>query len=138
MSLVVALSAGVAACDSGPGGGTAQRDVYAGPNALQNCIADWGNEELCKQQLSDEEKKKLGGHSRGAPGVFLWGPSYFGANRTVTHKGVTYTPTATHAVRTAAFDGNLRPVSFSAPRPAGTSARGGFGATGSGVGTSGS
>jgi hypothetical protein len=128
MSLVVALSAGVAACDSGP----VQRDVYSGPQALQNCIADWGNVELCKQHLSDDEKKKVvsshppsSGHS-----VFLWGPSY-GADRKATRNGVTYTPTATHATRTATLDGNMRPVSFS-------SARGGFGATGHGVGSVGS
>jgi hypothetical protein len=133
MTLVVALSAGVAACDNNSAGRTLQRDVYAGPEALQNCIADWGTAELCKQPLSDEDKKKLGTSSftSGAHNVLLWGPGYFGSNRTAAHNGVWRTPTTTHAVRTAQWKGGA-PVSFSAP------ARGGFGGTGRSMGFSGS
>ena len=140
MSLVVALAAGVAACDSGQSDRTTQRDVYGGPKALENCIADWGNADLCKQTLTKEEGKKLANstttHSR-SPGFFFLGPGFFGGNRTVTHQGVPYTPTANRAVSTARVDSNLRPVSFGTPHPPGVSARGGFGNTGRGYGGTG-
>ncbi len=76
MSLVVALSASVAACDSGPRDRPAQRDVYGGPKALENCIADWGTAELCKQPLTEEEKKKAvssAPHTTTFPGIILMG-----------------------------------------------------------------
>lgn len=134
MSLVVALSATVAGCDSDPGSQVAQRDVYSGPNAFENCVADWGNEELCKQRLNDEERKAAGSSSGGGGGgshVMIWGPGYYGGERTVSHGGNTYTPQTTRAERTAAFNSQFKPTSFNAPRPAtSVSSRGGFGATG--------
>jgi uncharacterized protein YgiB involved in biofilm formation len=139
MSLVVALGATVSACDD-PGEQVAQRDVYSGPNALENCIADWGNAELCKQQLNEAERKAMQGvptsGGGGASQVFLWGPGYYGSDRTVTHNGYAYTPQTSRAERTAAFNSQFKPTSFNTPRPAGTSvsSRGGFGATGRSAG----
>lgn len=156
MSLVVALAATVPGCgDTDPGAKIAQRDVYAGPMAFEHCVADWGNEELCKQRLDEEEAKKLAaaGHHGGGGGaivpMFLYGPGYYGGVREVVHNGNKITPTATRAVQTAQFNPTtFRPASYSAPRPA-TSfsaggrpstapvARGGFGSTGHGVSSGG-
>lgn len=140
LTLLAALSASLGGCDSDPGERAVQRDVYSGPNAFENCVADWGNEALCQQRLNDEEKKKLAANNphAGSPGVFIFGPGYSGADRYVTHNGVTYTPSTQKATNTAKFNSSYRPTSFSAPRPAysGTpSSRSGFGATGRGMST---
>lgn len=141
MALVVALGATVAGCDSDPGEKVVQRDVYSGPNALENCIADWGNEALCAKQLDAAQAKQVaaagqGGGSGGAPSIIFWGPGYMGSDRATLHNGQTVTPSATRATQTAAFapqpGGGYKPVSFTAPKPAGVSSgftqRGGFSA----------
>ena len=148
LTLLAALTA--TACDSDPGEKVVQRDVYSGPHALENCVADWGNEELCKKQLDDAEKKQLAAsspHTGGgiAPSIFVWGPGYSGSDRAVSHNGQTITPATQRAVQTAAFargvtpaGSAVRPVAFNMPKPAGVSSgftsRGGFGATGRAVG----
>jgi len=151
LTLLAALTA--TACDSDPGAQAVQRDVYSGPHALENCIADWGNEALCQKQLDDAEKKQLAAsapHTGGGGGshVFIWGPGYSGPDRAISHNGQTITPATQRATQTAAFAKGLtpggsavKPASFTAPRPAGVSSgftsRGGFGATGRGVSSGG-
>lgn len=147
MSLVVALSATVAGCDD-PANQTAQRDVYSGPNAFENCVADWGNEELCKRQLDEAERKAAasvptsGASGGGGSHVMLWGPTYYGADRQVYHRGQYYAPTSTRAERTAAFNniggGSVKPSSFGGAKPAAYVPRGGFGGAGRSFGGGGS
>lgn len=139
VALLAALTASLGACDADPGNNV-QRDVYSGPNALENCIADWGNPELCQSRLNDAEKQKLAaqGGGAGAHSVFIWGPGYVG-DRSVSHGGTTYTPSGTKATSTANFNRNYQPTNFTAPRPAtpvgsAPSSRGGFGAAGRSVG----
>lgn len=144
MALAAALAMTVAACDSDPGAQVTQRDVYSGPNALNDCVADWGNEELCKQQIDDAEKKRLaenapgGAASHGANPIFIYGPGYIDGARTASHNGVSYTPTSQRATQSAAFkvsNSGVKPMGFSAPKAATPGVtRGGFGATGRGFG----
>jgi hypothetical protein len=102
---------------------------------MENCIADWSNAELCKEPLNETAKQSVAQQTpgSGASGNYNWGPRYYGSNRTVTHRGVTYTPTGTNATHTAVLDKSQRPIWFSAPR-SGSSLRGGFGRTGFGFG----
>ena len=121
MSLVVALAATVTGCDTDPGAKVAQRDVYSGPQAFENCVADWGNTNLCQNRLDAEEAKKLAAAGHGSGGMvplFIYGPGYYGGVREVVHNGSTVTPTATRAVQTAQFNSNFKPSGYSAPKPA--------------------
>lgn len=101
MSLVVALGATVGACDADPGAQVTQRDVYTGAHALENCIADWGNQDLCKQQLSKDDAHRVASANRsgggshpvflfmngGTPSYGYYGPSYAPGNRSATYNG---------------------------------------------------
>lgn len=153
MSLVVALAATVGACDADPGAQVAQRDVYTGPRAFENCVADWGNADLCNKRLSAEDAKRMAEANRQSGGgpIFLYtngygifGPSYSGTRSTVVD-GKAYTPTLNRSSQVAAFHGpaapGAKPAAFSRPRPMGVTttsrpmsvaSRGGFGATGRG------
>jgi hypothetical protein len=142
MALVAALGAGLSLSGCGSEGELMQRDVYTGPDAREKCVADWGNPELCEKRPDDEAKSEQQRHDGGpaivpfpAPGYY--GPGYYGNNRTASHNGVNYTPSATRADRTAQFSpSSSKPVSVTAARPAGASSsvRGGFGAAGRAVG----
>lgn len=142
MSLVVALAATVSACDTDPGAKVVQRDVYSGPMALENCTADWGNEELCKQRLDEAETKRMAAAGHGGGGshgsvmpLFIYGPGYVGGVREVTHNGRTITPMTQRAVQTAQFSpSTFKPTGYTAPKPPGSAvARGGWGSTGRAV-----
>lgn len=105
-SLMVALAATVVTgCESDPGAQIVQRDVYSGPDALEKCVRDWGNVELCQKQLDDAEKKQLAeaqarsGESSapifintfgGGYQPAIYGPAYSSANRSVVHNGKRY------------------------------------------------
>lgn len=132
------LSSTVVACD--PGSQVTQRDVY---HNLEDCVADWGDVELCQKTLSDAEAKAKQASSNGSTSAFVFfGPSYMGSDRYVSHNGQVYAPSTTRAASTANFTGSsITPSSFSAPRAATssitpkpsavTTTRGGFGSTGS-------
>lgn len=165
LCLLLFLTSSVSACDATqtpeePKQKISQRDVY---NSLEDCVADWGDTELCTQQMKEarEHAEKMAaaqGHSGGGTFIF-WGPSYFGDSRSINHNGKTITPTTTNATRTAnVWNGpnGARTISYAAPKapvasgvvssapkvsaPALTSsvARGGFGATGAASSSSGS
>lgn len=172
LSLVVLLATTVAACDdktptSEEKKHIGQRDVY---NSLEDCVADWGDTELCQQEMkaAREHAEKMAaaqaksGSGGGMPIIapIFWGPTYYGDSRSVTHNGVTRTPTTSTATRTANIWNSptgARTISYSAPpkvvtspsgvsstgtptvpragftsssSPATSVARGGFGATG--------
>jgi hypothetical protein len=157
LPLVVALAVTVAACDMTDQPKTAQRDVY---NSLEDCVADWGDTELCQQQMKEarehqlkmaEAQAKSGGNASMIPFIFM-GPSYYGDSRAVTHNGQTIVPKSTNSVRTANFTpttGGARTVSYTPPNTTATqstlsrvsagksafsstsTSRGGIGATGS-------
>ena len=156
LPLVVLLAESVAACDT-TGQDTpkaAQRDVY---NSLEDCMADWGDTELCEREIKEarEHAQKMAAAqakaSGGAMPVFLpifMGPTYYGDDRrAVSSSGTAVTPKTTSSARTANFTpaiGGGRVISYTPPnhtattntlsRAAGISAstsRGGIGATGS-------
>ena len=143
MALVATLGAGISLSGCGGEGELMQRDIYTGPDAREKCVADWGNPGLCEKQPDDQAKGEQQRHGGGHtiipfpfPGAYF-GPGYYGRDRTAFHNGVNYTPSTTRAARTAQFSpSSSRPVSVTAPRPAGTSSslRGGFGAAGRAVG----
>ncbi len=148
MGLVIALGATtLAGCESDPGAEVAQRDVYSGPDAFQDCVADWGNADLCKDQLDAAAKQAAGAPAPGTAGsnvVFLWGPSYVPSiyGRSVNYGGHTYTPSSYRARNAASFapsrgassrslmgfDSKTTPTSKTSSYLKST--RGGFGATG--------
>lgn len=154
LAVLVALSTSLASCGD-PAKAVAQRDVYTGPDAVERCIADWGNEELCTHKISEEEAKQLAAknHGGGSTNVMIipiggiFGPSYSG-ERAVTHNGQRWAPVMQRSNNTATYTGltpSARP-SFSAPRPAATPSvsspsvsapsaprAGGFGSTGTSI-----
>lgn len=160
LSLVVVLASMVTACDTTDHSNEdkpkiTQRDVY---NSLEDCVADWGDTDLCTQQMKEarehaEKMAKLQGNNSGAAFVpIFWGPSYYGDTRSVTHNGQTITPATSKATRTAnIFNGpnGARTISYAAPpkvvtsptgsatKPTTTVSRGGFGATGAGSSSAG-
>lgn len=133
MTLVAALAATVGGCDSDPGAQIAgQRDVYTGPHAFQDCVADWGNEQLCQQRLDKEDAKRLAeankasGHSNFiflySGGYGYYGPSYSPGTRSTVYNGQTYAPSMARATQTAAFTDlahGARPAAFTKPHPMG-------------------
>lgn len=157
IALVVILSGTVAACDTtGPTQEATkhigQRDVY---NTLEDCVADWGDTDLCTQQMKEarEHAEKMAAAQGGSSGASIvpifWGPTYYGNDRSVTSSsGQRFTPTTSKASRTANIMNTPtggRAISYAAPPkvltgPNGTVttiSRGGFGATGSGISSAG-
>lgn len=155
LPIVVALSATVAACDTTEQTSTekiSQRDVY---HSLEDCVADWGDQELCENQMKEareyaEKMAAAKGQNNSSIVVLpmFFGPEYSG-NRSYTDKnGKTITPATNNTSRTATYASNLstgtRTVSYAAgpknppgvslpPAVTSTVSRGGFGSTGSTV-----
>lgn len=159
VSLSAALATQLSGC-SDPADAHAQRDVYTGPDAVEKCIADWGDNDLCKQRISEEEAKALAAANRSNGshgGIFIfpysgygvYGPSYSG-ERAVSHNGTTVAPASNKASNVAAFKGTTttphtftkpvgttaRSVTTSSSRTVTTTSRGGFGSTGHASGAS--
>lgn len=133
-----------------------QRDVY---HSLEDCVADWGEVELCERQIAqakaDAEKNKQTSSSSSVPAFIFFGPSYTGSDRYVAHNGRTYVPSTTRAVSTGHFTGSNPTPVYRSPTAvsatvtphsssvtstvrspsatAATTSRSGFGATGSAV-----
>lgn len=135
MALVVAVAATVGACsDQKP----AQRDAY---RSIGDCLADWKDYKLCKDMTEDERQQA--NRSGGAGGFFYWGPHYYGT-RSVFSGGSNYVPSTNRSQSTATYSTSKPTASPSfAPRTPSASpvsstptSRGGFGATGRGVGVS--
>lgn len=89
LSLVAALSTTVAACDttsSPPEEKVAQRDVYA---TLEDCVADWGDTELCERQQKEAhehaEKMAAANAHNGGGGVAVV-PMFFGPSHNSMRK----------------------------------------------------
>ena len=135
LSLVCLLGASLGACGDSPGEQAVQRDVYTGPKAMEQCVADWGNAELCNRRLTAEEAKQIAAQQRSSGGgsnpIFLYsggygymGPSYSG-ERAVTHNGQRYVPSYSRARQVAAFNARptpgAKPMGFSKPMPSGVS-----------------
>lgn len=125
LPIVVALAATVAACDTTEAPKTSQRDVY---NSLEDCIADWGDQELCEREIKNsrehEEKMAQARAAQGGGGVMpvpmIFGPTYYGDSRSVSHNGRTIAPATSSSSRTVNYTtspaGN-RVISYTAPRP---------------------
>lgn len=136
VSVMALVATSLAGCevDQAP----VQRDVYAGQTveqAMQNCIADWGNQELCTkiadtkaQEAAAKQHASSGSHGGGSF-VYIQGPGYTGGNRAVTYGGTRYAPVSAtnpsfHSAPVAT-SGFSKSGSF-----VGTASRGGFGSTG--------
>lgn len=120
------------------GGDTASmtRDVY---QSKEECLNDWGDQELC-EQMNDEDDREY----RSGGGVFIgrpfYGPSYYRGDRAVTYKGKTISPTGTSTSLkpysvTSRSSASSRSSSVSSPRSSSTS-YGGFGSRSSGSSSS--
>lgn len=161
LPLVVLLAGSVAACDTTGQDKpkTAQRDVY---HSLEDCVADWGDTELCEKEMKEardhalkmaEAQAKASGGSMPVILPIFMGPTYYGDDRrAVSSSGSTVVPKTTSSARTANFTqavGGGRMVSYTPPnhnattntlsRAAGISnstSRGGIGATGASSGSS--
>lgn len=157
LPLVLLLATTVSACDmtstdTNSDEKPSQRDVY---RSLEDCVADWGDTELCERQIADAKKEaeKLAAQSGSGSHVsfvpIFFGPSYSPGDRSVyTQTGQRYSPATTRATSTATYLRNARTgvISPKPPiisRPATPTphssivSRGGFGATGRGVSSGG-
>lgn len=112
-----------------------QRDVY---QTKEECLADWGTEELCKD-MPDDEAKQYSNNGHGSSFIYhpgrhyFWGPSYYPSDRAVDLNGRTYRP-ASAARPFVSISSGSRSAMTSAGRAI---SRGGFGATGHSSSTSG-
>ncbi len=143
-ALIAALAVSGCEVDQAP----IQRDVYAGKSvaeAMQQCVADWGSEELCGKladaKVAEAAAKSHTGAGSGGGFVYIGGPGYYGDSRTATLNGRTYTPQSA-----LSSTPGVRPVSVAkfspSPTPGGkpsfhgisSSPRGGFGSMARGAG----
>lgn len=129
---------GLGGCDTDPGASVArdvQRDVYA---SREQCMLDWGPD-LCKElqaeqakQVAQAQGQQTTGATHGSSFIYWGGPGYVG-ERSANTGGRTVTPNATNAIKTASFSPTTGKLSgLHAP-----SVRGGFGATGHSIGSTG-
>lgn len=126
IAVLIALSQALASC-SDPSQAMVQRDIYTGPNAVEDCIADWGDQEMCTKKIDEEEAKKLAQHhqSSGSNVVIVpvfggvYGPSYSGHDRVAySSNGSAVRPAADRSVSAARFNGvsTRSPVGYTAPK----------------------
>jgi hypothetical protein len=79
------------ACGGGSGGSEeSSRDVY---QSREDCVKDWGEEELCEQMNEDDDREYRGGGGVVFVGRPFWGPRYYPGDRTVLYKGRTISAT---------------------------------------------
>lgn len=121
------------------GGGTSEsttRDVY---QSREDCLKDWGDEELCQEMNEDDDREY-----RRTGGVFIaggrafYGPTYYPSDRAVLYKGKTISPSGKSTslapyVVTSRSSAAAR-TSVSSPRSS-SSSFGGFGGRSSGGGS---
>lgn len=71
-----------------------QRDIY---QSKDECIADWGTNDLCQDVPTEQAQQNGSGHGGFVfiPGTrYFWGPSYYPGERAVDFNGKTYRPTS--------------------------------------------
>ena len=127
LPFAIAISTSLVACDTTGADRVAHRDVY---HSLEDCVADWGDIELCEQQMKEarEHAEKIAAaqaqHSGGTVPLIIpmfMGPEYIGSSRThTTPSGQTFVAKSNNAARTATFTTNAaagtRTISY-APGP---------------------
>lgn len=161
MTLVALMATMVAACDQTTSESEvdkpAQRDVYT---SLEDCVADWGDTELCERQIKEarehaekmaELAAKNGGGGGGIPAFIplFYGPTYYGNDRYhVDSRGDRFVPNQQRARNTVGWNSTNQSItSIYRPNPTvsapvatrsgfgggatSTTSRGGFGSTGS-------
>ena len=122
--LIVAAAA-VSGCEDDP---TVQQDRY---KSLTECMADWGNEELCMRAPTSEARTAGGSTSYiYTHPYYFYGPTYYPHDRVYTdpHTGNSVRPGGSNAFDVAkapASSFNSKPGVASSPGKSG-----GFGATG--------
>lgn len=122
------------------GGGNSEaassRDVYQN---TEDCVKDWGDQELCEPMNDDDDREY-----RSGGGVFVgrpfYGPRYYPGDRSVMYKGRAISPTGTSTTLkpysvTSRSSASSRSSSVSSPRSSSTS-YGGFGSRSSGSSSS--
>ncbi len=118
------------------GNETTTRDVYQNRD---ECIKDWGDEELCSEMNDDDsdEYRRSGAVFVGRP---FWGPTYYPSDRSVIYKGRTISPSSRSSslrpfVVTSRSSSSSR-TSASSPRSSSSSTKyGGFGGRSSSSGS---
>ncbi len=134
------LAAGTGGCGYDPAEETVQRDVYT---KLEDCIADWGNQELCAQTLKEEKRAVTNaqGVTVYEPYYIYSGPSYYPGNRYVDMGSSRITPSTSRAFTTNSFSrSSISPGAAArsgiGSGGSGLASRGGFGGTGSSISSS--
>jgi uncharacterized membrane protein YgcG len=126
LPFAIAISTSIVGCDTtGPVASTTHRDVY---HSLEDCVADWGDVELCEQQMKEarEHAEKLAAaHAQQSGSTVIptivpmfFGPEYIGTSRThTTPAGQTYVAKANNSERVATYvtnpATNTRTISYS-------------------------
>lgn len=117
LTLVSALAATVSACDVSEEDKPAQRDVYT---SLEDCVADWGDTELCERQqkeareheLKMAEANKASGGSSDVGVSFIplfFGPTYHGNDRFYRDsRGEIYQPSTQRARQSVGWNPSTR------------------------------
>lgn len=119
LTLVAALAATVSGCDvtETSEAKPAQRDVYT---SLEDCVADWGDQELCERQIKEgrehlekmaQAKAASGGGSGGIMPIFM-GPTYYGNDRYYRDsRGDLFHPNTQRARQTVGWNPQSRSIS---------------------------
>ena len=111
---------------------SATRDVY---QSKEDCLKDWGDQELC-EPMNDEDDREYRSGGVIYAGRPFYGPTYYRGDRAVMYKGNTISPTGTSTSMkpysvTSRSSASSRSSSISSPRSSSTS-YGGFGSRSSG------
>ena len=124
LSLVALLAGTVSACDvTDNSEKPAQRDVYT---SLEDCVADWGDTELCERQIKEArehaEKMAAAQAKDGGGGMafvpLFFGPTYYGNDRYYRNsQGDYYQPTTQRARQSVGWNSTTRTPVVAPPRP---------------------
>ena len=113
------------------------RDVYQN---REDCVKDWGEQDLCEQMNDDDDReyRRSGVIYAGRP---FYGPTYYPSDRAVLYKGRNISPTGSSTTLkpysvTSRSSSSSRSSSISSPRSSSTSYGGFGGSRSSGGGSS--
>lgn len=105
------------------------RDVY---QSKEECLKDWGDQELCEQMNDDDDREYRSSGGVIYAGRPFYGPSYYRGDRSVMYKGRAVSPSGTSTSMkpysiTSKSSVSSRSSTISSPRSSSSTTYGGFG-----------
>ena len=125
-AIALAVLGSLSGCglDYDPADQAVQRDVYT---RLEDCMADWGDAQLCTQQQPQQVASSGGGGGTYVH-TYYHGPEYYPGSRQTYRNGQVITPQRASAVSTTAP--RAPSAAFKSAVSQSSASRGGFGSSG--------